>query len=60
MTEFGVGDNREPMLGDTFEADQRFSRNTHKNFDKEFINVGYSFCKGAAAAAFGLESVLHL
>ncbi|XP_024175493.1 uncharacterized protein LOC112181336 [Rosa chinensis] len=59
VTESGVGYKREPVLGDTFESDQRPSRHTHKDLGKEFFGVGYGFCC-ATDAAFGVESLRHL
>lgn len=39
MTEFGVGDERAPMLGDTFEAELSSGWHVHKDFIKKFFHV---------------------
>lgn len=43
VTELGVRDKREPILGDTFEAEQNLSWNTDKDFRKDIIIVPYGF-----------------
>jgi hypothetical protein len=43
ITEFGVGNKREPMLGDAFVSDQGFGFYANKDLCKEFVVVGYGF-----------------
>ena len=44
-TEVGAGDEREPVLGDGLEAEQRKSWKPHKNLIEEFFDVGHGFCR---------------
>ena len=43
VAEFGVRDDREPLLRDAFEPDQRLSWYAHKELFKDVFVVTYSF-----------------
>ncbi len=43
VTELGVREKREPMLGDAFEAEQNSSWNTNKDFREDIFIVPYGF-----------------